>query len=36
MAKAVILVAKSDRKKTNEPMVRLARKKSSVFSFPRR
>jgi hypothetical protein len=33
MAKAVILVAKSDKKKTSEPMERLARKKSSVFSW---
>ena len=33
MAKAVMLVAKSDRKNTIEPTARLARKKSSVFAL---
>ena len=33
MAKAVMLVAKIERKNTIEPTARLARKKSSVFAF---
>ena len=33
MAKAVMLVAKSDRKNTISPTERLARKKSSVFAL---
>jgi len=31
-----MFVAKMERKKTTGPIVRLARKKSSVFSLPRR
>src|SRR5437868_9912080 len=36
MAKAVMLVAKIDRKNTISPTDRFARKKSSVFVLPRR
>ena len=36
MAKAVILVANSDRKNTISPTDRFARKKSSVLVLPRR
>jgi len=35
IAKAVMFVAKIDRKKTIDPTARLARKKSSVFALER-